>query len=91
MVNKKKSAGKLQKKECSLSLFSIDDYQESVPAVGYFNGTTFNSGSCGNSYYWSSTPNSNTNNAYNLKFDSGSHNTNNNNRNNGYSVRPVRE
>ncbi|MBQ8761530.1 MAG: RNA-directed DNA polymerase [Bacteroidales bacterium] len=73
MVNKKKSASKLHdNKECSLSLFSIDDYPERDARC--------------------STPNSgNTNNAYNLKFDSASHNVNNNNRNNGYTVRPVRE
>ena len=89
MVNKKKSAGKLQKKESSLSLFSIDDYQESVPAAGYRNGSSLNNaGSNGN--YWSSTPNDN-NNAYNLNFNSDNHNMNNNNRNNGQSVRPVLE
>ncbi|MBQ6204190.1 MAG: hypothetical protein IJK46_08880 [Prevotella sp.] len=48
-----------------------------------------NAGSNGN--YWSSTLNeSNTNNAWNLNFNSGNVNTNNNNRNNGQSVRPVR-
>lgn len=90
MVNKKKSASKLhENKECSLSLFSKDDYPESAPAAGYRNGSSLNNaGSNGN--YWSSTPNSN-NNAYNLNFNSSSHNVNNNNRNNGYTVRPVRE
>ena len=91
MVNKKKSAGKLQKKESSLSLFSIDDYQESVPAAGYRNGSSLNNAGS-NGYYWSSTPNeSNSNNAYNLNFNSDNHNMNNNNRNNGRSVRPVLE
>lgn len=91
MVNKKKSAGKLHKKESSLSLFSIDDYQESAPAAGYRNGSSLNNaGSNGN--YWSSTPNENNdNNAYNLNFNSSNHNMNNNNRNNGQSVRPILE
>ena len=91
MVNKKKSAGKLHKKESSLSLFSIDDYQESAPAAGYRNGSSLNNAGS-NGYYWSSTPNeSNSNNAYNLNFNSDNHNMNNNNRNNGQSVRPVLE
>lgn len=47
-----------------------------------------NAGSNGN--YWSSLNESNTNNAWNLNFNSGNVNTNNNNRNNGQSVRPVR-
>ena len=62
-----------------------------LPAVGYFYGTTFNSGSCGYSCYWSYTPSSNTNDAYYLRFDSGgSLYTSNGNRYYGYSVRPVR-
>ena len=92
MVNKKKSAVKLHdNKECSLTLFSIDDYLDSTPAAGYRNdGSLNNAGSNGN--YWSSTPNeSNSNNAYNLNFNSSNHNVNNNNRNNGQSVRPVTE
>lgn len=90
MVNKNKSADKSHyKKECPLSLFSIDDYQENVPAAGYRNGTSLNNaGNNGN--YWSSTPNNN-NNANYLNFNSSSHNVNNNNRNNGHTVRPVRE
>ena len=49
-----------------------------------------NLGSNGN--YWSSTPNSdNSNTAWNLNFNSGNFNRNSNNRNNGQSVRPVRE
>ena len=62
---------------------------ERVPAAGNGNGTSLNNaGSNGN--YWSSVPNeSNSNNAWNLNFNSGNHNTNNNNRNNGQSVRPV--
>lgn len=77
--------------ENSSSCFSIDDCQKSVPAAGYRNGTSSNNvGSNGN--YWSSTPNeSNTQNAYNLNFNSGNHNRNWNNRNNGQSVRPVSE
>ncbi len=93
MVNKKKCADRLTNcnREVSLSHFSIDDYPDSDPAAGYRNGTSLNNdGSNGN--YWSSTPNeSNTNNAYNLNFNSGNHNVNWNNRNNGFSVRPVVE
>lgn len=70
---------------------SIDDCPISVPAAGNRNGTSLNNaGENGN--YWSSTPNeSNSNNAYNLNFNSGDHNTNWNNRNNGFSVRGVSE
>ncbi len=92
MVNKKKSCGKSQKESLSpLPLFSIDDRPESVPAAGYRNGSSLNNaGENGN--YWSSTPNeSNTQNAYNLNFNSSNHNVNWNNRNNGQSVRPVSE
>ena len=42
-----------------------------LPAVGYFNGTTFNSGSCVDSYYWSSTSGSGAGYAGSLEFDSG--------------------
>ena len=57
-----------------------------LPAAGNRNGTSVNNvGSNGN--YWSSTYN-NSNNAYNLNFNSGNVNPqNNNNRNNGFSVR----
>ena len=92
MVNKKKSRGKLKPlDEHSLPLFSIDDYPESVPAAGWRSGSSLNNaGDNGN--YWSSTPNeSNTQNAYNLNFNSSNHNVNRNNRNNGQSVRPVSE
>ena len=60
-----------------------------LPAAGYRNGTSVNNaGSNGN--YWSSTYN-NSNNAYNLNFNSGNVNpSNNNNRYNGQSVRLVR-
>ena len=62
-----------------------------LPAVGYFDGTKFNSGSCGFSYYWGSSPSSGTLYACSLKFHSGSHFTYSDyNRNYGYSVRPVR-
>ncbi len=90
MVNKNKSVDKLHdRKESSLSLFSIDDYLDSDPAAGYRNGSSLNNvGSKGN--YWSSTPN-NSNNAYNLNFDSSGQNMNNNNRSNGQSVRLVAE
>lgn len=73
----------------SMSCFSIDDYPRGLPAAGWRNGDDENNqGSNGN--YWSSTPND-TDNAYNLNFNSGNHNTNWNNRNNGHSVRPVAE
>jgi len=60
------------------------------PAAGNGNGSNLNNtGSNGN--YWSSTPNSdNSNNAWNLNFNSSNFNRNNNNRNNGQSVRPLR-
>ncbi len=71
------------------SLFSIDDCRLSVPAAGYRNGSSLNNaGDYGN--YWSATPNEdNTNNAYELNFNSGNFNRNWNYRNNGQSVRPV--
>ena len=70
---------------------SIDGSPVSVPAAGWRNGTSLNNaGENGN--YWSSTPNgSDTQNAYNLNFNSGNHDWNWNNRNNGQSVRPVSE
>ncbi len=94
MVNKKKSAVKLHDtKECSLTLFNIDDYLISAPAAGNRNGSSLNNdGNNGN--YWSSTPNDNNNdnNAYNLNFNNGNENVNwNNNRNNGLTVRPITE
>ena len=60
------------------------------PAAGNGNDSNLNNpGSNGN--YWSSTPNSdNSNNAWNLNFNSSNFNRNNNNRYNGQSVRPVR-
>lgn len=60
-----------------------------LPAAGNRNGSSVNNvGSNGN--YWSSTAND-TNNAYNVNFNSGNLNpANNNNRNNGFSVRLVR-
>ncbi len=78
---------KLQMKT-SLAHFSIDDYPKSVPAAGFRNGTSLNNaGENGN--YWSSTPDSDSNNAYNLNFNSSNRNVDWNNRNNGFSVRPV--
>ena len=54
-----------------------------LPAAGNYNGGSYyNAGTNGN--YWSSTPNSNASNAYNLNFNSGNANVNNNNRNNGF-------
>ncbi|MBQ8222056.1 MAG: DUF1566 domain-containing protein [Bacteroidales bacterium] len=61
-----------------------------LPVTGYFTGTTFISGTCGYSNYWSSTPYSNDN-AYYLFFYSSSHRVLSNDRNYGYAVRPVRE
>lgn len=92
MVNKKKFKRKFKfQKAKSLPLFSEDDRLRSDPAAGNRNGSSLNNaGDWGN--YWSSTPNSsNTQNAYNLNFNSGNHNTNWNNRNNGQSVRAVSE
>ena len=63
-----------------------------LPAVGYFECTRFNSGSCGSSVYLSSTPYySSTYGIFNLEFDSGSHATSFRDRADGFSVRPVRE
>ena len=62
-----------------------------LPAVGYFDRTTFSSGSCGNSCYWSSTPLSGALSAFYLLFDCGRHSPNDvHNRSYGYSVRPVK-
>ncbi len=74
-----------------MSHFSIDDCSISVPAAGWRNGSSLNNaGENGN--YWSSTPNeSDSQNAYNLNFNSGNRNVNWNNRNNGHTVRPVSE
>lgn len=60
-----------------------------LPAAGYRNDSSLNNaGSNGN--YWSRSLNtSNSNNAYNLNFNSGNIDWNNNNRYNGQSVRPV--
>lgn len=62
-----------------------------LPAAGNRNGSSYNNvGTNGN--YWSATLNtSNTNNAYNLNFNSGNCNVNNNNRNNGFSLRCAQE
>ena len=92
MVNNKKSCGKLKcLHEHSLPLFSIDDCPKSVPAAGYRNGSSLNNAES-NGNYWSSTPNeSNTQNAYELNFNSSNHNVDWNNRNNGQAVRPVSE
>lgn len=75
--------------EGSLPPFSIDDTPKKIPAAGWRNGSSLNNvGENGN--YWSSTPNeSDTQNAYNLNFNSGNFNRNWNNRNNGHTVRPV--
>ena len=63
--------------------------QDGMPAAGNRNGSSTNNvGSNGN--YWSSTPND-SDNAYNLNFNSGNHNVNWNNRSYGNSVRPALE
>lgn len=94
MVNSNKfNDGSSGHRDCShpSPLSSIDDCPGNVPCAGWRNGTSLNNaGENGN--YWSSTPNEeNSNNAYNLYFNSGNHNVNWNNRNNGFSVRPVTE
>ena len=62
-----------------------------LPAVGYFSGITFYSGSCGNAYYWSSRP-SESSTAYRLVFNSDNRITGSYgyNRYEGLGVRPVR-
>lgn len=74
-----------------LPLHNAGIFPSGLPAAGNRNGSSLNNaGSNGN--YWSSTPNSsNTDNAYELNFNSGNHNTDWNNRYNGQSVRPVSE
>ncbi len=64
-----------------------------LPAAGCWSHTSFTDGSCGETYYWSSTPDSSTSNFTDfLKFDSGSHDVRGGNiRHYGCSVRPVRE
>ena len=63
-----------------------------LPASGYWYATSFTDGSCGYTYYWSSTSHSSyTSSAYTLRFDSGSRIVDSHNRYYGYSVRPVRE
>lgn len=88
--NKRKKFGS-ELCENPLLLFSTDDCSITRPAAGYRNGTEINNrGSNGN--YWSGTLNeSNSNNAYNLNFNSSDHYVNNNYRENGHTVRPVSE
>lgn len=85
----KESADTLHK--VSVSTFITDGCPACLPAAGYRNGTEVNNqGSNGN--YWSSSLNSsNSNNAYNLNFNSSNYDWNNNNRYNGHTVRPVSE
>lgn len=80
----------MNEKLFSLSDVSIDDNITGYNA-GYRNGASFNNvGENGN--YWTSTPyESNTQNAYELYFNSGAHKVDCNNRNNGQSIRPVSE
>ena len=61
-----------------------------LPAVGCFEGATFTSGSCGNSYYWSSTPYSVAYYVNSLSFDSGKHLMSSFNCFRGHTVRPVK-
>ncbi|MBQ3595478.1 MAG: hypothetical protein II981_08730 [Bacteroidales bacterium] len=61
-----------------------------LPASGYRHATSFTDGSCGYTYYLSSTPSGSTY-AYNLKFDSGGHYVGSDYRYYGSTVRPVRE
>lgn len=62
-----------------------------LPVSGHFYGTTFHSGSCDYSWYWSSTPvGSNIGDAYNLYFNSRGQNKGDYERYYGQSVRPVR-
>ena len=62
-----------------------------LPAAGYFSENTFTSGSCGDSYYWSSTPSEyNDNQAYVLGFNGSRHYVSYYGRYDGRSVRPVR-
>lgn len=86
---RKASVGKLR--ESSIPIFNTEDCPACLPAAGNRNGTEVNNrGSNGN--YWSGSLNSNnSNNAYNLNFNSGNYDWNNNNRYNGHSVRPVSE
>ncbi len=85
--NKSQSAGR----PCAVQLSLPFPPDDGLCAAGNcWNDNTNNVGSNGN--YWSSTQNpNNSNNAYNLNFNSGNFNRNNNNRNNGQSVRPVTE
>lgn len=87
MVNHNKFCGQLPATSGgSSSLFSKDGNP-----TGNRNGSSLNNaGEWGN--YWSSSPNeSNSENAYNLNFNSSNHNVDWNNRYNGKSVRPVSE
>ena len=61
-----------------------------IPETGYCDGSTFTSGSCGYSCYWSSSPCDNGS-AYNLYFNSSRHNVDYSYRYCGRSVRPVRD
>ena len=62
-----------------------------IPETGYWNGSTFYSGGCIGSCYWSSSVPSGNSYAYYLSFSSSSHYRSNNNRYYGYSIRPVIE
>lgn len=81
--------GKLR--ESSIPAFNTEDCPAFLPAAGNRNNTEVNNrGSNGN--YWSGSLNSNnSNNAYNLNFNSSNYDWNNNNRYNGHTVRPVSE
>ena len=61
-----------------------------IPKTGNWDGSTFNSGSCGYSYYWSSIP-YNINVAYCLNVNGSGYSMDSYSRYRGYSIRPVRE
>lgn len=61
-----------------------------LPASGHWFEISFTDGSCGNTYYWSSSPNY-TYSAYDLRFDSGDHDVSSRGRYYGCSVRAVAE
>lgn len=91
MAGNERKASVVRLPENSRAAFSPDDCPTCLPAAGNRNGTNVNNqGSNGN--YWSASLNSNnSNNAYNLNFNSSNYDWNNNNRYNGHTVRPVSE
>ena len=91
MAGNKRRASVGKSHSSPMPIFSPEDCPDSAPAAGNRNGTDLNNRG-NNGYYWSSSLNdNNSNNAYNLNFNSGNYDWNNNNRYNGHSVRPVSE